>query len=577
MCDPPGRRKVERRVKMKLKKFLAILLAVAIIFVIAAGCGSKEETPTDTPATDTPTDPPEEETPETPTEAPTEEPVEVPLPLVEETVSFEMMYPLEPFTMPYGLTGDDIYNFQYMEEATNVHFELNAVSFLQASETFNIMIASQEYGDFIKGFESYYMNGADDAVEQDIVIDLMPYINDELSAYKDALDQDKDLWMYTLSPEGKIVSANYLMPGGEPSTAGLMYRADWLTELGLSVPETYDEVYNFLCMARDEFGSKGVMLNDVGVDTEFALSGGYGALSYTSSNYTSHPFIQVDNVVEFSPVTDGYRSYLEMLAKWYAEGLIYSDYASVSFMDQMDVVAQGNIALWSSSYDAAGTVENNTEGAVQMRGMTQPTVNAEDKVHISKGVTKLIYGAAITTQCHDLETALKWVNFCYTEKGQLITGYGKEGETYNMVDGKPVLTDLVINNPDYVLIVAVNIYTTYGSPAVVDAARYSGGWSDLDTEVIECFNDPDRDWAYYIPAGYVKLNADVSSDFASIMNDIATYVMQYTAQVINGDIAIDDTWDKYVNKVNEMGLPKAVEYYQQAWDEYLAKSAFIPA
>lgn len=564
---------------MKLTKILALLLAVVMILAMAAGCGSKGETPSDTPAdnpaTDAPAQPPAD-TPDAPADTP-DEPDEVSLPLVDETVSFEMLYPLEPFTMPYGLTGEDIINFQYMEEATNIHFELNAISFLQVSDTFNIMIASQEYGDFIKGFENYYKNGADDAVEQDIVIDLMPYIDNELSAYKDALNQDKDLWMYTLSPEGKIVSANYLMPGGEPATAGLMYNADWLEGLGLNVPQTYDEVYEFLTKARDEYGSKGVMLNDVGVDTEFALSGGYGALGYTSSNYTTHPFIQVDNVVEYSPVTDGYRSYLEMLAKWYKEGLIYPDYASVSFMDQMDVVGQGGIALWSSSYDAAGTVENNTEGAVRMRGMTQPTVNAEDKVHISKGVTKMIYGAAITTQCHDLETALKWVNFCYTDKGQMITGYGKEGETYNMVDGKPEFTDLVIHNPDYVLIVAVNVYTTYGTPAIVDGARYSAGWSDLDREVIECFTDPDRDWAYFIPATYVSMSTDVASSFSAIMSDIATYVMQYAAQAINGDIVIEDTWDEYVAKIEGLGLPEAIGYEQQAWDDYLAKAQYIPA
>lgn len=566
---------------MKLTKILALLLAIVMIFAMAAGCGSKDETPADTPDTpaNTPADTPNSPSApaDEPGDAPADEPGEVSLPLVEETVSFSMLYPLEPFTMPYGLTGDDIVNFQYMEEATNIHFDIDAISFLQVSDTFNIRIASEEYGDFIKGFENYYSNGADDAVENEIVIDLMPYLDNELSAYKDALNQDRDMWMYSLSPEGKLVSANYLMPGGEPATAGLMYNLDWLEGLGLSVPETYDEVYEFLTKARDEYGSKGFMLQDVGVDTEYSLSGGYGALSYTSSSATSHPFIQVDNVVEYSPITDGYRSYLEMLAKWYKEGLIYPDFASVSFMDQMDVVAQGGIALWSSSYDAAGTVQNNTDGAVRMRGMTQPTINKDDKVHISKGVTKIIQGAAITTQCHDLETALKWVNFCYTEQGQLITGYGKEGVTYNMVDGEPVFTDMVINNPDYVLIVAVNVYTTYGSPAIVDADRYSGGWSDLDKEVIECFTDPDRDWAYYIPSTYVKMSTDVAADFSAIMSDIATYVMQYTAQAIHGEISIEDTWDDYVASVESFNIGTALEYEQQAWNDYLAKEQFIPA
>lgn len=567
---------------MKLTKILALLLAVAMIFVMAAGCGGKKETPADNPS-EAPTDTPAEQVTEPPAVDPADDPADIPdetevsLPLVEETVSFRYLYPLQPFTMPYGLGQENMYNFQYMEEATNIHMELELLNFMQISESYNIIIASQDYPDFFGGFENYYTNGADEAIDQEIIIDLMPYINDELADYKAALNQDMDLWMYSLSPDGALASANYLMPGGEPSTAGLMIRSDWLEELGMEVPETYDEVYDYLVQTRDKFGGQGMMLQDVGFEGEFSLSGGYGASGYTSQNFTTHPFIQKDNVVEYSPVTEGYRSYLEMMNKWYSEGLIYPDFASVAWNEQMDIVGRGTIALWSSSYDAAATVQTNTEGAVNLRGMAQPTINAGDKVHLSKGVTKMIYGAAISTQCHDLKTALKWVNFCYTEKGALITGYGKEGVTYNMVDGKPEFTDLVVHNPDYALIVCVNIYTTYGSPAVVDGARYSAGWGRLDTEVIEAFGDPDRDWAYYIPSSYVKMSADVSAEFSSIMNDIATYVMQFAVRAIIGEVDIDSEWDAYAAKIDSMGLPEALGYEQAAWDSFLAKETYIPA
>lgn len=70
---------------MKLTKILALLLAVAMIFVMAAGCGSKEEapadTPADTPATNAPAEPPAD-TPDAPADEPAEEPAEVGLPLV---------------------------------------------------------------------------------------------------------------------------------------------------------------------------------------------------------------------------------------------------------------------------------------------------------------------------------------------------------------------------------------------------------------------------------------------------------------------------------------------------------------
>ena len=52
----------------------------------------------------------------------------------------------------------------------------------------------------------------------------------------------------------------------------------------------------------------------------------------------------------------------------------------------------------------------------------------------------------ITTACKNPELAAKWLDFQYSEQGQLLNWYGIEGETYTLdADGKPQFTDMVLN------------------------------------------------------------------------------------------------------------------------------------
>ena len=50
------------------------------------------------------------------------------------------------------------------------------------------------------------------------------------------------------------------------------------------------------------------------------------------------------------------------------------------------------------------------------------------------------YGAYITTNCEDIEAAMRFLDWGYSEEGILFWNFGIEGESYQMVDGKPVFT-----------------------------------------------------------------------------------------------------------------------------------------
>lgn len=66
---------------------------------------------------------------------------------------------------------------------------------------------------------------------------------------------------------------------------------------------------------------------------------------------------------------------------------------------------------------------------------------AVEGVRPNSGTYELTGGSvnAITKNCHDMEAALRFFNYVYSPEGNISLWYGTENETYDFVNGEPVL------------------------------------------------------------------------------------------------------------------------------------------
>ena len=118
---------------------------------------------------------------------------------------------------------------------------------------------------------------------------------------------------------------------------GLVIRKDWLDELGLDVPETYDELHDVLKAFKDKYNcSSAIYMNNNCTIT--TLTEGYNVATYNVSGSggaggsgSSLPYYVEDGVVKCSFIEDGYRDYLTMIHDWYEEGLMDSDFVSIEY------------------------------------------------------------------------------------------------------------------------------------------------------------------------------------------------------------------------------------------------------
>ena len=62
-----------------------------------------------------------------------------------------------------------------------------------------------------------------------------------------------------------------------------------------------------------------------------------------------------------------------------------------------------------------------------------------------------------------------------------------------------------------------------------------------------------------------------NEELATIKTDVAAYIHQYVAQVFTGAVSLDESWDSYITTLNNMGLERLIEIYQDVYARAIAE------
>jgi putative aldouronate transport system substrate-binding protein len=182
----------------------------------------------------------------------------------EEAVTYVSPFPLEePATLTawamwipgieqYVSSPGETAVFQEMQKMTNVTLEMSLASSPETAMTeINLLIASGDYPDLINNLQGYYSSGLDSAIEQEVIVniadfeDLMPNYFAKLRE-RDALDD--------ATTEGGNIGVVYQVSQSSDSIqSGLTLRQDYLEELGVDAPTTYDELHDLLMQIKETY------------------------------------------------------------------------------------------------------------------------------------------------------------------------------------------------------------------------------------------------------------------------------------------------------------------------------------
>ena len=68
-----------------------------------------------------------------------------------------------------------------------------------------------------------------------------------------------------------------------------------------------------------------------------------------------------------------------------------------------------------------------------------------------------------------------------------------------------------------------------------------------------------------------KLTIDETYEISKLAADYESYALECRDKFITGDMDIEKDYDSYVEKVRTMGLTRALEIKQEAYDRYMAQ------
>lgn len=463
----------------------------------------------------------------------------------------------------------DMGMYKELEKKTGIQLEFLHPPVGQVEEQFNLLIASGESDlpDLIEYDWINYPGGPDKAISDGIILDLTELIEKFAPNMKKAVEEDELRRKQSTTDQGAWFGFPSLNTGNYRTFGGLLIRQDWLDELGLPMPETLEEWETTLKAFKEKKGAKAPLTFDSSTINTFHFNNAFdvGLTEYVDNGKFKLPQLE-----------PGYQAYVETMNRWYREGLLDSE-----FDTNNSTVVDAKMTNGSSGVTygfIGGTIGRyvnamkDKEPGYKLAAAPFPVAQKGDEprfMEYQKEATNPF--VAVTSNCKDPESAVKMMDFFYTEEGLKLKNFGVEGETYNVVDGKCVYTDEILKNPDGLSIAeAMSKNFRANSPAP--------GFNQIEDYLMQYYELPEQREALQTWAKYGKNAAETirpaitptmeeSEELISIRSEINTYTKEMTTKFIKGTEPLEN-YDKFVDQLISMGTERYVELNQQALDRY---------
>lgn len=551
------------------KKLVALLLVLAMVLSLAAcGNGGNSSTSSETSTSSAAEDSSAAEGSGDESQAETSETGEFQLPIVDEPTTLSYFVADDSNCAIMTTDWNDNEFYQEMERRTGVHLEMEMVSSADYQTNFNLMIASGTLADLIYVGASYYAEGVDAAIDDGYFLDLTDLVDEYMPNYQKVRTSDIQYELLSTTDSGRLGAVYELRQSKQGPWLGLWIRQDWLDDLNLETPVTFDDYHEVLTAFKNEKGATApLILNFSGSDGEFGtMSGGLNVLNSWQLDETGK--------VNFGPYMDAWKEYVTIMHQWYTEGLIDPDFmATDERTADMAKVVTGASGLFAALYTMPSVYEAASEDSnMNLAPVNPPVKNEGDEGHIRLRDSYTSGNTAISADCENPEVAMRWLDYLFTEEGALLANYGIEGDTFEFnEEGEPEFTDKILNNENgwtMTQTVASYLCPSAGIANWSDWTRELAGVPEKDQTCYDVWSEFSDDWR--LPSS-VTLTQDESTERAALYADISTTVKEQTAQFISGALDIESNWDAYIASLESSGIERAIEITQAAYDRYLAR------
>lgn len=504
------------------KKILSLLLTAAMTVSVFAGCGNDEKGSSDKNNTES----------------------SVAQENTEEKEPVEFSYPVSPsveLTINYGASVDADERkgaIAVFDEPTGVIVKTNGVTQNSNEEEFMLMLISKDLPDIlVNAFQSTYKGGPAAAIDEGYIIDLNEY-KDCMPNYLAWLDENPDIKEQVTTSDGRLWCFANMEDSSVGTDRGITIRKDILDELNMELPTTIDEFYEVLKAVKANYPDM------IPFSTEMRWMYSQYMMQGISNAYEcAYPFYCTDGQnVEFALYDDNFKEFLQTVNKWYKEGLIDPDFATVSKGDVRGKFATGEVfaVLQQASNSVTSMQSCEIEGA-EFCAIPYLTIEKDGTIYnFEKSDYRGIgsWNFSISTCCENVEAAIRYCDFLFTKEGNDMYNYGYPGISFDYADdGSIVLLEAVTNNPD-----KNKASARYDYAKVTGWAGQADGkmlyMDDFELSLVDVWQDGQLSAGTSAP-----MTDEENLAYASYYADLDTYCQEKITALILGTESFDN-WDK---------------------------------
>lgn len=469
--------------------------------------------------------------------------------------------------------------FQRIKEKTNVDIDWTCYVEDQFVDKRNLALAKKDsLPDIVFNAD---MGNVDllKYAKQGVIVPVENMIEDYMPNLKKILDENPEYTKLITAPDGYIYSFPWIEQLGVGKEAiqaigGMPYiNKTWLDELGLEVPKTTEDLKKVLIAFRDKNPGnvQGVIpmscrINGGNEDLGFIL----GAFGYGDN--ADHIMVNEKNEVLYSVTDEGYKKGIAWLHELQEENLIDPEAYTQDYATYTAKGKNGRYGLFFG-WDIL-SIASNPDDYIPLPALEGPDgiVNAVRQSGSADGGFQT-GRCVITSACVNQELAAKWIDLMYDPVQSVQNNwgtYGEEGKSnvFEMTEEGTLKHLEIVDESPY----DVRVQQMVGGPlAVLDSYYdvYTTCPSDAQ-ERMEAVKSYVSDMKYDMVYPNVFMSQEDAEAVARYETDIKQYAEQKKADwILNG--GVEDQWDEYIQKLNDLGLEKYLEIKQKYLDDYLAK------
>ncbi|MBQ2742897.1 MAG: extracellular solute-binding protein [Oscillospiraceae bacterium] len=451
--------------------------------------------------------------------------------------------------------------WEYIKEAIGGTINVNAIPSSDFGTKFTLVMADPSALPDVIAFANK-PGALSDYAEQGAFLAFDDY-EEFLPDYKEFWDSvpEDEQWMKNIQKgvDGKIYFTPIYGMERSKNIRAWLYRKDIFDKHGIKVPETMDEVY--------EVSKK---LKELYPDSyPFSMRSGLININVIGSSWK--PNFRYDAYYDFE---NGKWSYgatesevmldiVTFFKKLYDEKLIPADYFTINSSTWQELVSTNRgfiMPEYQIRIDFFNNIAREQIPGFNLTAMKPPRAENGMGINMVNKYNSDPTGFAVANTGNEesIANAFRYVNWFYSDEGSQLVSWGKEGETYEKVDGKKKFIYSDDSNNAQILYG----FQTIGSYLRIDPAAADACMSEeqsATTDFVLEYTYPHLD-----PTVYISFSSEDKTKLSEYNTTLKTFVDENIQKFVIGQRPIAE-WDDFQKELSELPVEELLEIYDKTY------------